>query len=547
MPPRVSIVVIGYNDAEHLPAALRSAQTQTLRDIEIVVVDDASRDASMDIARGFALRDPRIHVHQLAANSGGCSRPRNTGLEHATGKFVLFLDSDDVLPRRAAERLYAAATRADADVTCGRMVRRHHQPRRHLPSNDDLYRRAAVLYGVLARPAQLRDTPACGKLFRREFLDANDLRFPEGLLFEDLLFTTSAYAAADRIAIVPSLCYVWNVRSQQAAPSITNRRELRNWHDRFEIHRRIDVVLSRRPQGNRLQAAKDHKFLTVDWPIYLRDLRAFPADRRGDLLSLASAYVAGRDFDAQARPGLRAACFLAARGDLETTLSAADYVTTGGIGTDLAVEGDRVYWTHRHLDEPGAKDALDITSTGLLRATFATTPFLAVVQEARADAGTVTLSGRIWDVLDRLGDDVTARLQLVGRFGGRVLECPAAVEPAPHGAMFTVPMDLRRLARGLHPGVAHELRFELVLDRPDAGQSVARCRIPITARDARLPDEPLSLPNPWAALIGATGSLRERNGRLVLDLAGLHPVLDSALDVATRGRNLAGRRLSRRG
>src|SRR4051812_50185443 len=75
VPPRVSIVVIGFNDAEHLPAALQSAQAQTLRDIEIVVVDDASSDASMDVARACAVADPRIHVHRLDANSGGLSHP----------------------------------------------------------------------------------------------------------------------------------------------------------------------------------------------------------------------------------------------------------------------------------------------------------------------------------------------------------------------------------------------------------------------------------------------------------------------------------------
>ena len=138
---RVSVVVIGYNDAKHLPAALRSAQAQSMRDIEIIVVDDASTDATATVVAGFAADDSRIQSRRLATNSGGCSRPRNTGLELATGEFVLFLDSDDVLPRRAVERLHRAAVAADADVTCGRMVRRHHHPRRHLPSNDELYRR----------------------------------------------------------------------------------------------------------------------------------------------------------------------------------------------------------------------------------------------------------------------------------------------------------------------------------------------------------------------------------------------------------------------
>jgi len=538
VPPRVSIVVIGYNDAEHLPAALRSAQMQTLRDIEIVVVDDASGDASWDIANVFAARDPRFRVHRLETNSGGCSRPRNTGLDYATGEFVLFLDSDDLLPRRSAARLYAAATRADADVTCGRMVRRHHHPRRHLPANDELYRRADVLDGVLDRPAQLRDTPACGKLFRRTFLDANGLRFPEGLLFEDLLFTTTAYAAARRIAIVPALCYVWNVRRQQAEPSITNRRELRNWRDRFEVHRRIDADLSARPRAAELQAAKDRKFLTVDWPIYLRELRSFAADQRAALLDLAANYLGDRDLPVDVPPGLRVASFLAGRRDLDATLTAADYVTTGGIGTDLVVDGHRVFWTREHLDSPDGRRRLDVTDSGVQTSDFASTPFLAVLQHATATGDSVAVDGAVHDVLGRLHHDVTATLQVRGRLGGRLVNYPVILAAAEHGLDFRADVDLRRLARRLHPGVAHELRFDLVLR-----QGEAMARLPISARDASLPGEPLPLPNTWATLLGSTGSLLERNGRLVLDLPGVHPAVDTALDLATRGRNIANRRV----
>jgi CDP-glycerol glycerophosphotransferase len=546
--PRVSIVVIGYNDAEHLPAALRSAQAQTLRDIEIVVVDDASTDATADVISSFAARDRRIQPHRLTANSGGCSRPRNTGLAHATGEFVLFLDSDDVLPRRAVERLYRAATRADADVTCGRMVRRHHHPRRHLPSNDDLYRRTEVLDGVLARPAQLRDTPACGKLFRREFLDRMWLRFPDGLLFEDLLFTTTAYAAARRIAIVTGLTYIWNVRRQQPAPSITNRRELRNWQDRFEIHRRIDADLASRPRARELRTAKDHKFLTVDWPIYLRDLRAFPADRRKELLDVAADYLARVALHERTDvpPGLRVACYLAARRDLEATLTAADFVTTGGVGTDLVVADERLYWTGRHLDEPDGRAALDVTATGVLTARFESTPFLAVVSRAHADGGRLGLSGHVHDVLGRLADgDVTASVRVAGRLGGpfgdRVLDCPVTTARSKAVVSFATEVDLPALAHRLHPGVGHELRLDLLLRRGEA-----LCRVPLTARDAVLPADPLALPNRWSTLLGASVAVQERNGRLVLDLLGLNSAVDRAFDLASRGRNAAGRSRLRR-
>jgi CDP-glycerol glycerophosphotransferase len=528
--PRVSVVVIAYNDAGHLPAALRSVQRQSMHDLEIVVVDDASNDATPQVIAAAAATDVRLRPMRLPENSGGCSRPRNTGLAAVTGDYVLFLDSDDVLPRRAVERLYAAAQRAQADVACGRMVRRHHDPRRHLASNDDLYARAAVLDGVLSRPAQLRDTPACGKLFRRGFLEAEGLRFPEGVLFEDLLFTTTAYAAAARIAIVPHLTYEWNVRRDQAVPSITNRRELRNWQDRFEVHRRIDADLARRPRARELQLAKDNKFLTVDWPIWLRDLRAFPPEQRPQLLDLAAGYLStmAPERRSDVAPGLRVAAHLAASRDLDGTLAAADYVTTGGIAGDLLLDSG----------------ALDATSTGLLAAGFAATPFLAVVETAHNTGPTLELSGRVHDVLGRLASaGPEATLRVTGRFGGRLLDVPVSLAPGDSGLRFHARLDLRALGRRMHPGVGHELRLDLLLGPAFPRSSDSIAHRPLTARDAALPAQALTLPNRWQRLLGIEAHVRERNGRLVLALDALHPGADAVLDLASRCRLLVRHRL----
>src|SRR4051812_133040 len=97
--PAVSIVVICYNDAGNLPAAVRSATRQTLRDLEVVIVDDGSGDDTPSVARALAAADPRVRYQRLEDNSGGCSRPRNIGVTLARAEFVTFLDSDDVLPR----------------------------------------------------------------------------------------------------------------------------------------------------------------------------------------------------------------------------------------------------------------------------------------------------------------------------------------------------------------------------------------------------------------------------------------------------------------
>jgi glycosyltransferase involved in cell wall biosynthesis len=518
--PSVTVVVIGYNDADRLPVAVRSALAQTLHDIEVVVVDDGSTDATPEVLAGLAAADPRVRPVRLADNSGGCSRPRNDGLAVATGDYVTFLDSDDVLPRHACERLLSTALRTGADLTCGRLVRRHHQPRRHLGSHDELYLRPAVLDGILDRPRQLFDTPACGKLYRRRLLVEQGLSFPEGLLYEDLLFTTTAYCTASRIAIVPALVYVWNVRRGVGDPSITNRRELRNWHDRFEIHRRTDEFLLDRGVPQAVRAAKDAKFFAVDFPLFLRELRQFaPATRRA-LVELAGGYLDGPASDGrrlvvppEVPAAVRAAADAARVRDLDRTLAAADWAVTGGVATGL---GDPAAWS-----EP-----------------FAQLPFLAAVTEAVVRGTALSISGVVHDPFGRLDGAASAQLVVTGRVGGRLWSAPAGLGPRGDGRReFTGTLDLAALGRRLAvPTVGPELRVALWLR-----DGTAVSRRPLTARDARLPSEPLALPNPWRWIVGDRGRLAEVNGRLVIQLSGLPRSVDGAIDLVSRAR-LAGRR-----
>jgi hypothetical protein len=273
--------------------------------------------------------------------------------------------------------------------------------------------------------------------------------------------------------------------------------------------------------------AKDTKFLTVDWPIWLRELRTFPAEQRAELLDLAADYVSTMTAERRSdvAPGLRAACIVAARRDLEATLAAADYVATGGMAGALLA----------------ASDALDVSSTGLLSADFSATPFLAVVETATASGSSVEMAGRVHDVLERLasaGPDLTVRVS--GRFGGGLLDVVGTAVPVDGGLHFRATIDLAAIGRGLHPGVGHELRLDLLLQANDDGAIAQR---PLTARDAALPMQPLPLPNRWHRLLGAEALLIERNGRLVLALPALRPSADGVLDLASRARLLARRRL----
>ena len=127
--PDVSVIVISYNDARRLPAAIASVQRQTLRNLEIIVVDDASSDNTADVVARLQAADPRIRYERLSANSGGCSAPRNRGIELATAPWVMFCDSDDEYERHACKNLLQAAERVDADVVCGAAYRQNPRSR----------------------------------------------------------------------------------------------------------------------------------------------------------------------------------------------------------------------------------------------------------------------------------------------------------------------------------------------------------------------------------------------------------------------------------
>lgn len=95
--PKISVVIPVYNTEAYVGEAIESAREQTLRDIEIIVIDDGSTDRSPFIIRELANTDPRIRIY--TQTNQGVSAARNKGLEYIKGEFIYFLDSDDLLEK----------------------------------------------------------------------------------------------------------------------------------------------------------------------------------------------------------------------------------------------------------------------------------------------------------------------------------------------------------------------------------------------------------------------------------------------------------------
>ena len=423
--PDVSVVVIGYNDRKNLPKAIRSVLGQSLRNLEVLVVDDCSTDDSVQRAEEIAREDPRVTVVRLPENSGGCSRPRNVGIERARAPYVMFLDSDDVYERHACKNLLLAAERTGADVVAGKVVRIHLAKNRESPWAKKLFTGRAVYRGVRENPLLFFDPLSTNKIYRREFLDRNDIRFPEGVHYEDSLFSTKVYCQAETIAVIPNVVYYWRVvaDAEEAEASITQRRyEFENFRDRIAVHRMMDDFLREHGSAD-LKVHKDFKFIRHDLKLYLTDLPERDEEYQRKFMQLAADYLAtvSEETLAMVLPVERVCVNMIRRLDVAGTLSTVDYLRFGfKLSTDLVERDGRVYWSGKYLDTPEDRAAMDVTEMGFHRLPFDRLALHNLVTAVRLRRSVLHIEGRVVIPLARIqpDDDLELFVNVKSRAGG---------------------------------------------------------------------------------------------------------------------------------
>lgn len=226
--PLVSVVVPAYNVDEHIRPCLESLESQTFRDIEIVVVDDGSTDRTESIISQVAEKSGSRFTVVTQANRG-LSAARNAGLAAAKGDLITFVDGDDTVAPEYVAVLVAALRVADADLSaCGLAAYRPGEP----PDWPDMPKRSRRIGqpGALAEMLYGRaiSTNAVGKLARRSLWESHP--FPEGLLYEDLATIPGVIAACGTVAIVPEGLYGVTMRAgsitRNEAPAVKNVEDL---------------------------------------------------------------------------------------------------------------------------------------------------------------------------------------------------------------------------------------------------------------------------------------------------------------------------------
>ncbi|MBS6468259.1 MAG: glycosyltransferase family 2 protein [Bacteroides sp.] len=229
---KVSIIIPIYNVVPYLRACLQSVFDQTYQNIEVIMIDDCGTDNSMEIAEEMSSNYQgafTIHIIRHEKNRG-LSAARNTGINVATGEYLLFLDSDDMLPNDSVELLVDEVLKhPDIDFVIGdiRTIGNKSyvyplKSRSYINSNEE----------ILQDYLQFRwNVMACNKLIRREFLLLNKIYFIEGVYHEDMDYSFKLAFYARSMACCYHVTYLYLIRDN----SISTYKKEKNYVDFFYI------------------------------------------------------------------------------------------------------------------------------------------------------------------------------------------------------------------------------------------------------------------------------------------------------------------------
>ena len=221
MDKKVSIVVPIYNVEKELNRCLDSIVNQTYKNLEIILVNDGSKDKSEEIAKQFSLIDNRINFYNK--ENGGLSDARNFGIEKATGKYLLFVDSDDYIDSEAVNTLVKTMEINNLDIILGNAIKEEEEKKISLinpRSSNNLIMRGEDYFATALKNKQYNDAVWLN-MYSTELIKKNKIYFIKGQLHEDINWTPKVLIIAKKVMFINFPFYHYIIREN----SITQQKD----------------------------------------------------------------------------------------------------------------------------------------------------------------------------------------------------------------------------------------------------------------------------------------------------------------------------------
>jgi len=251
--PTLSVVVTAHNVGPWIGELLESLRNQTFTDVEYLLIDDHSSDETADAVDAIAAEDARFRVIRPADRGG--AHARNVGADHARGRLLAFCDGDDIVPKHAYASLVAAAD--GQDIVFGDFLKFF--PERTWHPTKDVMAKARTGITLADHVELLNYRAVWNKAFRTEFWRAHDIVFPEVARSNDIVPMVTAYLAAEHMAIVPIVTYLY--RDRPGATSMTSKVGSR---DSLRSYLRQETACAELLDGHRAMDAFERLFSVRD-------------------------------------------------------------------------------------------------------------------------------------------------------------------------------------------------------------------------------------------------------------------------------------------
>lgn len=221
--PKISIIVPIYNVEKYIKKCLDSIINQTLKDIEIIIVNDGTKDNSAIICEEYAKIDNRIKI--IHKENGGLGNARNVGMTYAKGEYIGFVDSDDWVDSDYFEKLYNKAINEQADVCIGsiKVFKNNSFKIKSQPNNIE------TLFATQGF--------AWLKIYKRDFVEHYHMQFTEKLYYEDMFFAMMVYLYMNKCATVNDAYYYYRQQEQSIVHTCINSNKL------FDIFKIFSILI----------------------------------------------------------------------------------------------------------------------------------------------------------------------------------------------------------------------------------------------------------------------------------------------------------------
>lgn len=262
-----SIIIPAYNAEKYLPSAIASVFSQSESDWELILVDDGSTDSTPTICEQAAATDSRIRV--IHRSNGGLSAARNTGIQHARGEWIAFLDADDVLSPDFLRILHNVRSRSNSEIVAAPMVTFNNQPPEFAQFEDFVASKTKIVTLTSEQAIEkalyqtrLNHTPyeldhsASGKLFKAELF--TDIKFREGTWYEDLDLFYRLWIKSEKLSWIPVPVMGYRRHEENFTTVYSVRR-----HDVLEVTDRLVETLPTRAARTRRFAAHCNIYLLL--------------------------------------------------------------------------------------------------------------------------------------------------------------------------------------------------------------------------------------------------------------------------------------------